>query len=206
MSLYYSDDVVREQKRGAVDQGFLRDYLIYARATVQPEVSEEAVEVLVQGYLSMRSMGGRGSKTITATPRQLESLIRISQSLAKMRLDVLVTAADVREAIRLMQVATQTAATDPRTGTINMDLINTGRTSLDRELIAKLGEEIKHFLQSHKGSRMTVGQVRLALMQQQQQAGINMPISLLEVEEAVRDLETEGVLQLLERTMTIVVR
>ena len=42
-------------------------------------VTDEAVEGLVQGYLSMRSMGGRGSKTITATTRQLESLIRLAQ-------------------------------------------------------------------------------------------------------------------------------
>jgi len=206
VSLYYNDEHVREQRQGAVDQAFLRDYLIYARATVQPEVSSEAVEVLVSGYLSMRSMGGRGTKTISATPRQLESLIRLSQSLAKMRLDNLVTPDDVREAIRLMQVATQAAATDPRTGTIDMDLINTGRTAFDRDLIVKLAEEIKHFLASHKGERMTVGQIRQALMQQQQQNGNDMQISLSEVEEAVRDLETEGELQLMQRTMTVIVR
>jgi len=206
VSLYYSDDHVREKRHGAIDQAFLRDYLIYARATVQPEISAEAVEVLVSGYLSMRSMGGRGTKTISATPRQLESLIRISQSLAKMRLENLVIPDDVREAIRLMQVATQAAATDPRTGTIDMDLINTGRTAFDRDLIVKLAEEIKHFLALHKGERMTVGQIRQALMQQQQQNGNDMQISLAEVEEAVRDLETEGELQLMQRTMTVIIR
>ena len=61
-------------------------------------------------------IGGRGSKTITATPRQLESLIRISQALTKMRLSEVVLCEDVLEATRLMRVATQTAATDPRTG------------------------------------------------------------------------------------------
>jgi len=38
----------------------------------------------------------------------------------------------VNNGLRLMQVATQTAATDPRTGTIDMDMISTGRTQLDR--------------------------------------------------------------------------
>ncbi len=206
VSLYYSDDVIREQKRGTVDQKFLKDYLLYARHNIQPEVGDAAVEVLVEGYLSMRSMGGRGSKTISATPRQLESLIRISQALAKMRLDPVVTDDDVREAIRLMRVATQAAATDPRTGTIDMDLINTGRTAFDRDLILKLAEEIRHFLSGHKGQRMTVGQIRQQLQQQQQQQGSDLSISVAEVEEAVRDLETDGVLQLMERTMTVVVR
>lgn len=40
---------------------------------------------LIKGYLDMRNMVGRGTKTISATPRQLESLIRLSEGLAKMR-------------------------------------------------------------------------------------------------------------------------
>ena len=46
---------------------------------IAPQISDGAVDALVQGYLAMRSIGGRGVKTISATPRQLESLIRISQ-------------------------------------------------------------------------------------------------------------------------------
>lgn len=40
---------------------------------------------MIKGYLDMRNMVGRGTKTISATPRQLESLIRLSEGLAKMR-------------------------------------------------------------------------------------------------------------------------
>ena len=40
------------------------------------------------------------------------------------------TRKDVEEAIRLMNVATHKAATDPRTGAIDMDMITTGRTAL----------------------------------------------------------------------------
>lgn len=36
------------------------------------------------------------------------------------------------EAVRLMRVATQNAATDPRTGTIDMDMIATGQGASDR--------------------------------------------------------------------------
>lgn len=91
----------------------------------------------------MRALGGRGSKTITATPRQLESMIRLSQACAKMRMSGEVTCEDVQEAIRLMKVATQAAATDPRTGTIDMDMITTGRTAVDRDLILKLAEQVR---------------------------------------------------------------
>lgn len=50
---------------------------------------------------------GGNKKTITATPRQLESLIRLSESLAKMRLSPRVEKSDAIEATRLMKVALQ---------------------------------------------------------------------------------------------------
>lgn len=46
----------------------------------------------------MRKLGGN-KKTITATPRQLESLIRISEAFAKMRLSIEVSEKDVERAI-----------------------------------------------------------------------------------------------------------
>ena len=59
---------------------------------------------------------GMSRNTITATPRQLESLIRLSEALAKMEFNENVLVDHVREAIRLMQVATKKAAMDPVTG------------------------------------------------------------------------------------------
>ena len=53
----------------------------------------------------MRSQGAKASASsvITATPRQLESLIRLSEALAKMRLDPVVKVEDVKEAARLIK-------------------------------------------------------------------------------------------------------
>lgn len=50
----------------------------------------------------MRSLGNH-KKTITATPRQLESMIRIAESLAKMRLSEYVEKKDLDEAVRLIK-------------------------------------------------------------------------------------------------------
>ena len=36
-----------------------------------------------------------------------------------------------------------TAATDPRTGTIDMDMITTGRTASDREAVVRVSEELR---------------------------------------------------------------
>ena len=75
---------------------------------------------------------------ITCTTRQLESAIRLSESLAKMRLSNEVDVDDVNEAYRLIKVATQSAATDPTTGLIDMDMIATGRTAVSKEKLRLL--------------------------------------------------------------------
>jgi DNA replication licensing factor MCM4 len=134
VGLYYETPNVIEPP---LDQDVLRDYVEYARDHIHPELSENATKALIDSYLDMRKMGntsGNGTRTISATPRQLESLIRLSEALAKMRYSDMVTTADAKEAVRLMRVATQAAATDPRTGKIDMDMITTGRSSADREL------------------------------------------------------------------------
>jgi DNA replication licensing factor MCM4 len=110
----------------------LMEYISYAKETINPSISDAALDRLVRAYVDMRRLGAvarAGSKkTITATTRQLESLVRLSEAHARMRLSGVVEVEDCDEAIRLMNVATQRAAVDPRTGTINMELITTGHS------------------------------------------------------------------------------
>jgi DNA replication licensing factor MCM4 len=93
----------------------------------------------------MRSLSN-SKKTISATPRQLESIIRISEGRARLRFSTFVEREDVDEAIRLVKVATQQAATNPETGVIDMDLINTGMSSSSRIKLNQLSDMIKNIL------------------------------------------------------------
>ena len=120
VGLYYETPNVVEPP---LDHSLLRDYIAYARENIHPELSDLASRELIAAYIEMRRGGSGGSnsgrgRTITATPRQLESLIRLSESLARMRYSRVVTRDNVQEAVRLMKVATQAAPTDPRTGRI----------------------------------------------------------------------------------------
>lgn len=55
------------------------------------------------------------------TVRQLEALVRIAESLAKMRLEATVQSRDVHEALRLFKVSTMAAAsTAPQTAGVEM--------------------------------------------------------------------------------------
>ncbi|DBA98060.1 TPA: hypothetical protein ACH3X3_012887 [Trebouxia sp. C0006] len=121
-----------EPAQAVIPMEKLRDFIAFARARCDPELTDEAGQDLVSAYKSMRSQG-TSRKCITATPRQLESMIRLSEALARMRLSPCVERHDVAEAVRLMKVAMQQSATDPTTGTIDMDCINIGVSSSVRQ-------------------------------------------------------------------------
>ena len=61
-------------------------------------------------YFTKSAGSSQGSQaTIPITVRQLEALVRISESLAKMRLDPNVQVEDIQEALRLFSVSTMAA-------------------------------------------------------------------------------------------------
>lgn len=81
------------------DAATLRDYLAYAKREFHPKITDKAGQALVEEYVKMRKMGsGRGQ--VSAYPRQLESLIRLGESHAKMRFSHKVEVSDVQEARR----------------------------------------------------------------------------------------------------------
>ncbi len=59
-----------------------------------------------------------------------------------MRLSDIVSLGDVQEAVRLMKSALKEYATDPLTGRIDMDLVQTGQTSAERRLKEDLTSQI----------------------------------------------------------------
>lgn len=87
-----------------MEREFFAQYISYARKNCNPTIPDYVVNDLVSEYTKMRSLGNN-KKTITATPRQLESMIRIAESLAKMRLSDFVERRDVEESVRLIKTA-----------------------------------------------------------------------------------------------------
>lgn len=101
---------------GDLSLNFLKKYIDYCRRKCGPRLSEAAAEKLQNQYVLMRG-GARSHEqethkrnNIPITVRQLEAIIRISESLAKMRLQPFAVEADVDEALRLFQVSTLDAA------------------------------------------------------------------------------------------------
>ncbi|EGV65636.1 MCM DNA helicase complex subunit [Yamadazyma tenuis] len=134
---------------------FLTTYIQWAKENINPVITPESKNELVRAYVEMRKMGddSRASeKRVTATTRQLESMIRLSEAHAKMRLSSTVDLIDVKEAVRLTKSAIKDYATDPITGRIDMDMIQTGTTSAQRRMQEDLNNEVLSLIEANNNA------------------------------------------------------
>ncbi|MFX0064422.1 MAG: LAGLIDADG family homing endonuclease [Candidatus Hermodarchaeota archaeon] len=118
-------------KEPPIPRELLTKYIAYARQRCNPVLSDEALEIIKQFYLSLRSKsvattgGAEGRRRmvnpIAITARQLESLVRLAEARAKMALSNTVTARDASAAVKLMEVTMKQIAMDEETGTFDAD-------------------------------------------------------------------------------------
>ncbi|KAE8725613.1 DNA replication licensing factor MCM4 [Hibiscus syriacus] len=160
VSLHFEDTEIAEHD--VIDLATLTSYVSYARKNINPKLSDEAAEELTRGYVEMRKRGnfpGSSKKVITATPRQIESLIRLSEALARTRFSEWVEMRDVTEAFRLLEVAMQQSATDHSTAARNiiMDKLQLGGPSIR---LLELLDELK---KQSSGSEIHLHDLRTAV-------------------------------------------
>ena len=83
----------------------VKRYLRYSKM-IAPKMTKEAAELMIEKYKQLRQsdMTGRGS-SYRVTVRQLESLIRLSEALARLHADPIISVRYVREAARLLKAS-----------------------------------------------------------------------------------------------------
>ncbi|KAK0549154.1 MCM DNA helicase complex subunit [Tilletia horrida] len=195
----------------------LTAYISHVRNHLNPIISEAAGRALAQNYVELRKLGEdprSAERRITATTRQLESMIRLSEAHARMRFSETVEVEDVDEAARLIREATKSSATDPVTGMIDLDLINTGRTHQQRRQAGDLRREFLALLKSMgsgapaaaaegqpaRSSPPSSGTAALKAVRYTEIArALNeqstIPVDASELYDLVRTLEAEGVVR-----------
>ncbi|XP_026491759.1 DNA replication licensing factor MCM4 [Vanessa tameamea] len=187
VSLYYKDPTETQEDDDAVNMSLMRDYIAFAKEHVQPTLSEPAQQRLIDAYVDMRRVGsGRGQ--ISAYPRQLESLIRLAEAHARVRLCPVVEIIDVDEAARLHREALKQSATDPASGRIDVGILTTGLGAAARRRRAELGAALRALLEPVRRPA-TLTHARLL-----QDVNTNSQITVTreQLDEALRDLQDEG--------------
>ncbi|KAH6686362.1 MCM2/3/5 family protein [Plectosphaerella plurivora] len=131
-----------EQIESEIPIDKMKRYISYCKSRMAPRLSPEAAEKLSSHFVNIRrqvhaaEMEANTRSSIPITVRQLEAIVRITESLAKLTLSPIATEEHVDEAIRLFLCST-------------MDAVNQGSNQGSRELndeVNKLEAELKRRL------------------------------------------------------------
>ena len=180
----------------------LSAYITYARSRINPTITEAASTELVRSYVTLRKTGqdtlptttssSSSDRRITATTRQLESMIRLSEAHARMRFSSLVELEDVKEAFRLMREAINTGARDPTTGEIDMGLLDTGIGRAQRRMRGDMRKEVLKLLdESTGGVRGLRWSDALRMLEEQS----SVRITTSDFQDVIKEMVQEGLVK-----------
>ncbi|KAJ2156928.1 MCM DNA helicase complex subunit, partial [Coemansia sp. RSA 552] len=192
----YLDAADEQLQQPLVSPRLLARYVAYARR-LRPAITDAAADALAAAYIDLRRLGrdpGATNARVTATARQLESMIRMAEAHARLRLSAEVDARDVSAAVRLMRDALREAATDPRTGLLDLDLLATGFAASDRSQLASLKRELRTLLRAAAQRAEPTAASSAWLDRLSAQSYAPVPPRLFD--QALRELESEGAVTL----------
>ena len=134
-----------------VPTNLLKKFISYARQHSSPILSDEAIEEIKEYYVQMRGQGNdeKGLRTVPISARQLEALVRLAESSAKIRLSEKVTRKDADRAIRLLTYCLMQVGFDKETGRIDIDRISSGIGASQRSKIFAIREIIQDLEPAH---------------------------------------------------------
>ena len=134
------DEQMKEER---ISPELMRKYIAYAKKTVNPKLTREAIKVIKEFYISLRNLGQR-TGSVPITPRYLEGLVRLAEANAKQRLSDVVEERDAHVATDLLNFVMKAIMTDQETGRIDVDIISTGKSQSERERVIEIMDLVKN--------------------------------------------------------------
>ncbi len=125
-----------------IEPELLRKYIAYARKSVNPKLTAEAMEVLREFYVNTRNSNPEEQGAVPITARQLEAIIRLSEASAKIKLKDTVDKEDAEKAVRLQLACLKEVGVDPETGEMDIEVMEGRTPKSDRDKIQRVTEEI----------------------------------------------------------------
>lgn len=169
-----------------IDPELLRKYIAYARRNIHPILTDPAMDVLEEFYVSMRNNSIDDDSPVPITARQLEAIIRLSEASAKIKLKTHVEAEDAHQAIKLTQACLKQVGLDPETGKIDIDKVEGRPPKSERDKFRILIEVVKELEEEYGGRAPT--NILISEMADRYN------VSEEKVEEVVRILKHKGVI------------
>lgn len=130
-----------------IDSVLLRKYVSYAKKIDNPTMTKDCKKVIMDFYVGLRNKDRKEEgESIPMGARQLESLIRVAEASARIRLSKTVDDEDAKVAIEIMMDYLKGVGYDEESGKIDIDKIyGIGKTDRDRmEYLLKCVENISN--------------------------------------------------------------
>ncbi|MGI0131941.1 MAG: minichromosome maintenance protein MCM [Thermoplasmata archaeon] len=127
----------------------LKKYVAFAKRTVKPVLSDEALQTLEDFYVRVRKQGEEPNAPVPITARQLEALVRLSEAAARARLSPIVNIQDAERATHLVEGFLRRVSSTE--GKLDIDIVATGVSHSQRERLDVV-MEIMRALQEEKGT------------------------------------------------------
>ncbi len=170
-----------------IPRELFRKYIAYAKQKVSPILSNDAVEEIKKFYVDLRNMPVSSENVLRPIPisaRQLQSLVRMSEASAKMRLSNEVTIDDARRAIEIMRYYLTQVGYDYASNTFDIDKGTGGMPASQRNKVFIVRDVITN-LENRLGKMIPIEEIEKELEDK---------LSPAEIEEALNKLNISGVI------------
>ncbi|KAJ9095239.1 hypothetical protein QFC21_005605 [Naganishia friedmannii] len=133
-----------EEAVGEIDIDKMKRYVAFCKSRCAPRLSAEASELLSSHFVGLRKQVQQVERdndersSIPITIRQLEAIVRISESVAKITLSPTVQAHHVEEAIRLFKFSTMDAVSAGSVDGLTRSELNEEIDRIEKELKRRL--------------------------------------------------------------------
>ncbi|MFA5771183.1 MAG: minichromosome maintenance protein MCM [Thermoplasmata archaeon] len=134
-----------------IDRELLRKYVAYAKKNVIPVMTPDTLEKIKETYVNIRKRGGGENTPVPITPRYLEGFVRLAEASAKARLSDEVAIEDVNRADDII-VKYMNRIAMSETGVWDIDMITSGISHSQRDIISKIYDIIKDLCKKSKES------------------------------------------------------
>ncbi|MEM4326277.1 MAG: ATP-binding protein, partial [Candidatus Pacearchaeota archaeon] len=169
-----------------IERDLFRKYVAYAKQRIFPVLSDEAVEEIKKFYVELRNMPVQAER-ITAIPlsaRQLQSLIRMAEASARVRLSKEVSIEDARRAIEIMKYYLTQVGYDYESNVFDIDRGTGGMPASQRNKVFIVRDTIIS-LENRFGKMIPIEEIEKELESKMTPA---------EIEEALNKLNIAGVI------------
>lgn len=178
-------DRIKQNIEPEIPPLMFRKYIAYSKRNVIPVLSGDARKKIKDFYIGIRHAGNDDDAPVPITVRQLESVVRLAEAKARVRLSDVITADDVDRVIKLYTYCLKQVFVDPESGRLDVDWVNAGISKTRRDRARSIREIIKD-LEREYGEEVPL----IEVLDQAEQDGMERE----KAEEIIEVMKRDGIL------------